>query len=220
MDRGYVNKYVPKDANKAILWNTYTYDFKKDNVVETERFGSFDETKDLRYTLYLYEKKDKPNKSYQILQTGEQSQDKLTGHEVIKIFSYNSDWLLERVLHLGWGHDNTKEEKFTYLPEFTQNGHFFYGKIGKSQVISKREGHTFSTREEYTYNQNGAVETVKKYGSGTNPITTSYTYYPFGGVKEEKLTYVKGSNWRDDFVVAEPGINLGGHTGGQSPRRR
>ena len=207
------SRYAPIDS-EAILWNTYTYDYEKDNVVETERFGSFDETKDLRYTLYLYEKKDKPNKSYQILQTGEQSQDKLTGHEVIKIFSYNSDWLLERVLHLGWGHDNTKEEKFTYLPEFTQNGHFFYGKIGKSQVISKREGHTFSTREEYTYNQNGAVETVKKYGNATNAITTSYTYYPFGGVKEEKLTYVKGSNWRDDFVVAEPGINLGGHTGG------
>ncbi len=212
VNRGYVNKYVPKDANRGILWNTYTYDYKMDNALQSEQFGSFDETKNLRFTEYWNERKVKPNKSYSILKTGEQIQDELTGFITHKAYYYNDDWLLDRVLTIY--KNGTKEEKFTYLPANQYGYSIFYGQIGKSQVISKREGHTFSTREEYTYNRNGAVETVKKYGSGTNPITTSYTYYPFGGVKEEKLTYVKGSNWRDDFVVAEPGINLGGHTGG------
>ncbi|MGQ8867403.1 RHS repeat-associated core domain-containing protein [Myroides sp. TSA_177.3] len=207
-----------KDAGKGILWNTYTYDYKMDNALQSEQFGSFDETKNLRFTEYWNERKVKPNKSYSILKTGEQIQDELTGFITHKVYYYNDNWLLERVLHLGGENNNQKEEKFTYLPEFTQNGHFFYGKIGKSQVISKREGHTFSTREEYTYNQNGAVETLKKYGNGTNPITTSYTYYPFGGVKEEKLTYVKGSYWADDLVIAEPGINLGGSTVVEGPK--
>lgn len=207
--KGYINKYIPKDSSRGILWNTYTYDYKMDNAIESERFGDFDETKDIRVTRYWHERKTKPNKSYLILQTNQQVVDELSGFITHQISYYNDEWLLERVVHSQWGNNNTKEEKFTYLPEFTKDHMYFYGKIGSSTTISKRDGHTFSTKEEYTYTPNGAVATVKKYGNNTNPITTSYTYYPFGGIKEEKLTYIKGSKPNlGDLVISNPGIEI------------
>lgn len=213
-------KYSVKDINKPIFWKTFIYDPILDNSLIKETYGSFDEkqifsSKELKHNRYL-----KGSYSYLILKTEEHTHDLLNGYDVSTYNSYTIDLLLEKVktqsLNAG-----SSEEKYSYLPATNNGNNYFNGKIGKVETTLTRSGDTFSTKEEYTYTPNGEVATLKKYGNKTGALTTTYSYYTFGGIKEEKLStinsiYNLGDRFDDILLTPkEPEISV--HNNGFLP---
>lgn len=207
-------QYQIKSDEKGVFWTVNTFDPLLDNVLKKKTYGSL--TPDMvlttkEYTNQKFEKNNRygssRNKKYRylILTTAENTIDHLKDLEIKKSYKYDAagDLLLLEAI-TNYPEKISQIEQLDYLPEFSNGEHYFFGKI--RQIVNKKIDlsntkpgwrpmlgrYVFTNTEEIEYNDKGLVTRNTKWGNNTiSNITSSFTYFPFGGLKSE--TIVAGS---------------------------
>lgn len=183
-------KYRIKDPFKAVFWNIQTRNPLMENAVEVSTYGGI---KDFFTINTVTNKKfDRGNHQYLILSTIEISKDNLKKITISKKYDYDeNDDLKLKTAYTDYNGIGTTISKYTYTPEFYNGDHYFYGKIATSEDTTYKDGFSFTTKQETTYDTtNGSATEVKKYGNDANapPIVNKYTFYPEGNLKTETLS--------------------------------
>lgn len=183
------NKYQVKEIYKGLFWKINTNNPLMENAVTSTTYGSLNSNSVFSKTQITNQKFDKGNHHYLILSTVEQTTDYLKGITVNKSYQYDTtgDLLLQQI-NSDYNGQSAAITNFTYTPEFANGDHNFFGKIAKTENTQLKDGMTFTTKDEQTYNTNGTIQQTKKYGNGTPAIETNYAYHPFGEIQSETLT--------------------------------
>ncbi|WP_445721381.1 RHS repeat-associated core domain-containing protein [Flavobacterium sp.] len=184
-------KYRMKNLFTAHFWRINTYDPYLENSLKTSTYGSLNVNSIFTKSELTNQRFNNGNHRYQILTTHEINTDYLKNINITKSYEYDitNDLLLKQI-NTNYSSDGSSVEKFTYTPEFTNGEHYFFGKIIQSENITLRDGDSFSTKEVQTYDTNGSVSQIKKYGNGTIPIQHDFTYYPFGEIQTETISTI------------------------------
>lgn len=182
-------KYKMKNLFTAHFWRVNTYSPLLENALVSSTYGSLNMNSIFSKSQLTNQRFDKGNNRYQILTTSEINTDYLKNIIITKSFDYDTvgDLLLKQV-NINYSSQGSSIEKFTYSPEFNNGSHYFFGKIIRTENTTFRGNDLFSTKEEQNYNTNGTVESIKKYGNGTLPITTSFTYHTFGEIQTQTVS--------------------------------
>ncbi len=182
------NVYIPKTLFKPIFWKIKVNDPLLENAMKVSTYGSLDLNKVFSKSTLTNQRLDKGNHRYLILSVAEENRDFLKDIVINKTYQYDTanDFLVQQI-NTNYNNIGASVEKYTYKPEYYNNQHFLFGKIAVVEKTAVREGDTFSTKEEISYNNKGLSENNKKYGNNTSPIETSYLYDNYGNVLSETL---------------------------------
>ena len=175
-------KYSIKNPLKALWWTVKNNDYNLQNATSSITYGSLDPNFVFSKTIFTNKKVIKGN-SFAILNTGETSYDNLKSITVSKNYIYDEagDLLLNQV-NTNFNNTGSTIEKYFYKAEFTDNGHYFFGKINSIEKTAIKGGDIFTTKEEQDYNTDGSLLQKRSYGNGTTPIITDYTYDNYGQI--------------------------------------
>lgn len=182
-------KYRMKDVLHGVFWTVNTYKPELENTLISSTYGSLDPNSVFTRTENTSQRFDKGNNRYLILSTSEQTTDYLKQIYVSKSYEYDSanDLLLKQAT-TNYNGESSEVNKFFYKPEFTNDDHYFFGKIERTENTSLSNGDVFTTKDEQFYNAIGALVQTKKYGHLTpEPISTTYSYYTYGEVQTQSL---------------------------------
>lgn len=182
-------KYKMKNLFTAHFWRVNTFNPLLENAMISSTYGSLNMNSIFSKSQLTNQRFDKGNNRYLILTTSEINTDYLKNIIITKSFDYDvtGDLLLKQI-NTNYSSQGSSIEKFTYGSEFNNGSHYFFGKIIKTENTTFRGSDSFSTKEEQIYNTNGTVGTLKKYGNGTLPIITDFTYYPFGEIQTRTIS--------------------------------
>ncbi len=178
-------KYYKKDlSGSPVFWKINTFDPELDHSLVKTTYGSADGKSVFTESALTYNKYDKGSFRYLILPIAEKNSDLLKKVESEKTYTYDPAtlYLKEAYTSAKDGFSTSSRETYSYKPDFTNGSKYFSGKIEKTETLLSRSGATFSTKEEYTYNNNGQVIQSKKYGNNTDAISTAYTYDNYGNI--------------------------------------
>ena len=181
-------EYLPKNPFEGVMWTINTYDPLFDNALIKTEYGSLNGEDLLTSTVNTYERVDKPNFQYTIQNKTSVSQDFLKGISISKTYTYRSSDLLLQQSVTNYNNEFTSTTTFDYKPAFYSGEHFHFGKIILNQISITKGSDTFTTKDEYDFFANGSLQTHRKYGNGTPPLTTEYTYFTNGNLKTEKVS--------------------------------
>lgn len=181
-------EYLPKNPFEGVMWSINTYDPLFDNALIKTEYGSLNGEDLLTSTVNTYERVDKPNFQYTIQNKTSVSQDFLKGISISKTYTYRSSDLLLQQSVTNYNNEFTSTTTFDYKPAFYSGEHFHFGKIILNQISITKGSDTFTTKDEYDFFANGSLQTHRKYGNGTPPLTTEYTYFTNGNLKTEKVS--------------------------------
>lgn len=195
----YINgKYLVKDMFKGLFWNIKTYDPLNDNALVSSIYGSLNLNSVFTKSVITNQRFTKSYNRYLILPTFEQNKDFLQDITINKTYQYdsNGDLLLQQV-NTDFNSQASGVETYEYQPESNNGEHYFFGKIIKTEKTSIRDGHTFVVKDEQSFNGNGTLAQIRKYGITSStlssiqpvpPIFTDYTYTTFGEIETETLS--------------------------------
>lgn len=186
--KSHYGEYLPKNPFEGVMWSINTYDPLFDNALIKTEYGSLDGEDLLTSTINTYERIDKPNFQYTIQNKTSVSQDFLKGITISKAYTYRSSDLLLQQSVTNYNNESTSTTTFNYKPAFYSGEHFHFGKITLNQITLTKGSETFTTKDEYVFFANGSLQTHRKYGNGTPPLTTEYTYFTNGNLKTEKVS--------------------------------
>ncbi len=180
-------KYRNINPSKALFWTIQTKEPTMDNVLIKTTYGGIN-----RFIIETAI----TNKLYQIgnqsiiLATDELTNDYLRKIKISKKYIYDeSDDLKLKKSYTDYNGESTSEVSFTYLPEFSNGQHYFYGKISIQQNTSFKDGLAFTTKEVSSfYPDNGSKQETKKYSQNSQPIITNVVYDPYGNIVSETLS--------------------------------
>ena len=181
-------EYLPKNPFQGVMWKVDTYDPEFENAIIKTSYGSLDEQDLLTSAVNTYERYEKPNHQYTILNKSTVSNDFLKGIIITKSYTYRpSDLLLEEVV-TNYNNESVSTTYFEYQPPFYSGDHFFSGKITLNRATIEKGSDSFTTKDEYVFNSSGSLSTHNKYGNDTTPLTTEFTYFANGNIKQEKVS--------------------------------
>ncbi|MGA9211713.1 RHS repeat-associated core domain-containing protein [Kaistella sp.] len=171
-------KYINLNPAKAVFWNVQTKDPLMENATVISTYGGL--TKFFTENKITNRKFNIGNNQYLILPTDEVSKDYLKKITINKSYIYDeNDDLKLKTSYVDYGGVGSSISEYTYQNEFSYGTHYFYGKIATNDNTIYKEGLSFTTKEEYDYdNSNGALSENRSYGNQANapPVIKNYTY--------------------------------------------
>jgi RHS repeat-associated protein len=189
-------KFQMKNLFKALFWKVNTYDPLLENALSESTYGSLNPNSVFTRTITNSQRFSKSNNRYLIMSTYERTIDYLKGGIYInKTYQYdNANDLLLQKINTDYNGIGASETKYFYAPDFINGDHNFYGKISKTETTTFKDGMSFATKSEQSYNINGTLLQSKKFSNNSPAIITDYSYHSFGEIQSETLSTIGMSN--------------------------
>ncbi|UKB84066.1 hypothetical protein LF887_24220 [Chryseobacterium sp. MEBOG06] len=182
-------KYRNKKLANALFWTINTKDPLLDNALVKTTYGGI--SKFLTETNIVNKKFTTGNQSI-ILSTEELTQDYLRKMVVLKRYTYDeSDDLKLKKVWTNYNDQTVTHTNFSYVPEFTNGQHYFYGKISEQVNNSFREGDFFTAKEvSIYYPTHGGLKEIQKFSQNSQPVVKNFLYDSYGNPTQETLSTV------------------------------
>lgn len=182
-------KYINKAPMKALFWTNTTRDPLMDNAIIRSTYGGINRfITDNNIFNFRF---DKGNHQYMILATDEINKDNLRNIKITKRYEYDeTDNLKLKKATTDYNGIGSSVSSYSYKPEFSNGGHYFYGKITSVENTTSKGSLVFTTKDESDYDANGNVSQIRKYGNSaaSAPIVTTLIYDSFGNTKSKTVS--------------------------------
>jgi RHS repeat-associated protein len=191
---GFLGFNITKKSNwfgsgVAELWNISVHSPQLRGAVTQQWVSQSSSSTPSGYTSktdYTYNTQLLPNNVFINVPTQVVTEDYLQGFSTTQSYNYDTYYNPLSVTTTFPG--GSKEVSYTYINNTTSTDQFYHiGRPTDKVEMSTLNGETYSTEEQYTYNNNLLVKKLKK-GNGTPWITENLSYDVFGNVIQKSLS--------------------------------